>query len=96
LNWTQIQLKKNGIQTDKENFQNLLMNMVLERNLKKKHKYEKIPFHAFHLEMDKTNSNLELWRWQLMELKVVILKPISMNHHQCNCFSIMFSKKNKK
>jgi len=36
LNWIQIQLKKNEMQIGGEEFQNLLVNMVLEKKLEKK------------------------------------------------------------
>jgi hypothetical protein len=33
LNWSQIQLKKNGMQIDVKGIENLLVNMVLKKNL---------------------------------------------------------------
>jgi hypothetical protein len=52
MNWIQIQFLKNGIQIDKEKFQNLLMNMVLEKKLKKYTNMKRHLSMPFHLEMD--------------------------------------------
>jgi hypothetical protein len=40
-------LKKIGMQIDEKDIENLFVNMALEKKLKKKHIFEKTPFHVF-------------------------------------------------
>jgi hypothetical protein len=55
------------------NIENLLMNMVLKKKVKKKTSLKR-HFFMPHLRMGQTNFSLKLFKGQLMNLKIVLLK----------------------
>jgi hypothetical protein len=51
LNRISIQLKRNGMQIGEKNIENLFMNMIFKKTLKK-HIFKRIFCHVFHLILD--------------------------------------------